>query len=384
LKGFHDPTILFWLSLGILIYVYFGFVIVLFCISKFMNKSVQKKDILPSVSLITCAYNEEKHILRKIENCLELDYPKDRLEIIVVSDGSTDKTNTILKGIDNPIVTTRFMSDRSGKTECQNVAVEMSRNEILFFTDATTIHPPDVLRILLRSLHDPSIGCVTGRGVQNRDDSLISGGLSKRSKYRGYQRRKLSEVNTLFGAHDRMYAIPRRLYSPLRRDLNGGFVVPLQILEKGYRTVDEPEALAHVARRAATMREEFARQSRMVLRGMRGLLYMGRLMNPFKHGFMALSLVSTTLLRWLTPVFLLILFVSNTLLLDSLFYRATLLLQAGFYLLGFTGFLLERKAYRAGSVFHVPLSTCVLLWSTTVGLKRLLAGETGQTWQTMR
>jgi glycosyltransferase involved in cell wall biosynthesis len=378
------PTILFWLSLGILIYVYFGFVVILSFIAKFMKRSVQKKDILPSVSLITCAYNEEKHILRKIENCLELDYPKDRLEIIVVSDGSTDKTSAILKGINNPIVTIHYMSERSGKTECQNVAVGMSRNEILFFTDATTIHPPDTLKILLRSLHDPSIGCVTGRVVQNRDDSLTARGLSKRSKYRVYQRRKLSEVNTLFGAQDCIYAIPRRLYSPLRRDLNGGFVVPLQILEKGYRTAYEPEALAFVDRRAATMGDEFARESRMVLRGMRGLLYMERLTNPFKHGFLALSLISTTLLRWLSPVFLLILFISNTLLLNSLFYRSTFLLQAGFYLMGFTGFLLERKAYRAGSVFHIPFCTCALLWSNTVGLKRLLAGETGQMWQTRR
>src|SRR5689334_20349519 len=112
-------TILFWLSLGILIYIYFGFGFALFFISKFIKKPIQKNDILPSVSLITCAYNEEKHILRKIENCLELDYPKDRLEIIVVSDGSTDNTNNILKGINNPIVTIRYMSDRNGKTECQ-------------------------------------------------------------------------------------------------------------------------------------------------------------------------------------------------------------------------------------------------------------------------
>jgi glycosyltransferase involved in cell wall biosynthesis len=379
------PTILFWLSLGVLIYIYFGFVLVLSFISKFMNKPVQKKDILPSVSLIICAYNEDKHILRKIENCLELDYPKDRLEIIVISDGSTDKTNAILKGINNPIVTTRYMSARSGKTECQNVAVEMSRNEILFFTDATTLHPPNTLKILLRSLHDPSVGCVSGRSVHNRDNSLISGGLSKRGKYLSYRSRKLSEVNTLFGAHDRVYAIPRKLYSPVRRDLNGGFVLPLQLLEMGYRTVSEPEALAFVARRTATMEDEFARQWRMVLGGMRGLLYMGRLMNPFRHGFTALSLVSTTLLRWLSPVFLLILFVSNIFLLDDgLFYRATFFLQAGFYLLGFTAFLLEQKAYRGSSLFHIPLCTCVLLWSTTVALKKLLAGETGQTWETRR
>jgi cellulose synthase/poly-beta-1,6-N-acetylglucosamine synthase-like glycosyltransferase len=350
----------------------------------FRGKPVEKKDILPSVSLITCAYNEEKHIRRKLENCLELDYPKELLEIIVVSDGSTDGTDALLKEMDNPLLKTHYMPERRGKTACQNAALHMAQHDVLFFTDATIMHPPNALKLLLRSLHDPSVGCVTGKPVFNRDEGLTSKGLSKREKYELSLRSKLGEIHTLFGATDCIYAIPRRLYAPVREDLDSGFVGPLQILAKGYRTVYEPEALAFVARPAPTMADEFHRRSRIVLRGMRGLLHMRQLMNPFRYGFQALSLISTRLLRWLTPVFLCLAFVSNTFLLDVPFYRATWLLQVGFYLTAFIAFLLERRGVRLGTLFSIPLYFCILACSAAVGLKRLLAGETGQTWQTRR
>jgi cellulose synthase/poly-beta-1,6-N-acetylglucosamine synthase-like glycosyltransferase len=376
--------VFFWMSLGILVYVYFIFVVILLSTSKFRNKPVRKKEILPSISLIICAYNEEKHIRKKIENCLELDYPKDQMEIIVVSDGSTDCTNAILNDMNHPLIKTHCLPERSGKTACQNVAVDLSSNDVLFFTDATILHPPNALKLLLRSLYDPSVGCVTGKPIFNRDEGLTSKGLSKRETYELYLRSQLSGINSLFGATDCMYAIPRQHYCPVRPDLDSGFVGPLKVLEKGYRTVYEPEALALVARPAPTMNDEFIRRSRIVLRGMRGLLHMRSLMNPFKYGFLALSLISTRLLRWLTPVFLFLLLMSNVFLLGSPFYRFTFLLQVGFYLAAFTAFLLERKGYKLGSIFCIPLYFCILAGSAAVGLKRLLTGETGQTWQTRR
>jgi hypothetical protein len=209
-------------------------------------------------------------------------------------------------------------------------------------------------------------------------------GLTKREKYEFYLRSKLGNVSTLFGAQDCIYVIPRELYRPVRADLDSGFVAPLQLLEKGYRTVYEPDALAFVNRLAPSIKDEFIRRSRICLRGMRGLLYMRRLMNPFKHGFIALSLISARLLRWLTPLFLILLLVSNLFLLSSPFYLLLLTLQAGFYGTATVAFLLAQKGYRLGLPLYVPLYFCVLACSATVGLKRLLAGETGQMWQTRR
>jgi cellulose synthase/poly-beta-1,6-N-acetylglucosamine synthase-like glycosyltransferase len=375
---------LFWFSLGTLAYVFFGFVVLLWIFSKFKAKAVCKGDITPSVSVILSVFNEAKHIERKLANCLAFDYPMDKMEILVVSDGSTDDTDAILANLKTPLVKTYRMPYQHGKTACQNLASAMAKNEVLFFTDATVMHPPDALKLLVRGLCDPSAGCITGKPIFRRDSSPASMGLSKREKYEFYLRSKLGSVSSLFGAQDCIYVIPRVLYHPVRPDLDSGFVAPLQLLEKGYRTVYEPGALAFVDRSAPNIKDEFIRRSRICLRGMRGLIQMRRLMNPFKYGFVALALISARLLRWLSPLFLLLLLVSNLFLLNSPFYLLVFMLQAGFYGMAIVAFVIAQKGYRLRLPLYVPLYFCVLVCSATVGLKRLLAGETGQMWQTRR
>ncbi|MGH7793425.1 MAG: glycosyltransferase [Candidatus Binatia bacterium] len=376
--------LLFWLSLGTLVYVFFGFVLILWVVSSFRHRIIQKRDATPSVSVIVCAFNEEKHIQQKITNCLEFDYPKDRLEIIVISDGSTDDTDKFLERANNPLIKAHRMPKQEGKTECQNCAARMASHDVLFFTDATVMHPPSALKLLVRNLDDATVGCVTGKPVFKRDHGVASLGQRKREKYELYLRSKLGETWTLFGAQDCIYVIPRGLYTPVRADLDSGFVGPLQLLERGYRTVYEPEAVAFVDRPAPNMRDEFARRSRIALRGMRGLIHMRHLMNPFKCGFSAISLISTRFLRWLNPVFLIILFVANLFLLHSLFYMWTFALQLGFYLTAFVAFLFAQRGHRLRLPFYVPVYFCILACAATVGLKRLVCGETGQMWQTRR
>lgn len=376
--------LLFWFSLGILAYIFFGFMALLCTVALLKQRPVRKREITPSVSIVICAFNEEKHIRQKIMNCLELDYPKDRMEIIVVSDGSTDNTDRILAALDEPLVKFVRTPEQQGKTQCQNIAVRMAANEVLFFTDATVMHPPESLRLLVRALADETVGCVTGRPVFKRDQGAASLGQGKREKYEFFLRTKLGEAGTLFGAQDCMYAIPRKLFTDVRSDLDSGFVGPLQLLEKGYRTVYEPEAVAFVDRRPPTVYDEFARRSRIALRGMRGLLHMKQLMNPFRHGFTAIALISTRLLRWLSPIFLLSLFASNLFLLHEPFYRLTLFLQAAFYLTALAAYLMARRGRALAPPLYVPLYFCILACSATVGLKRLLCGDTGQMWQTRR
>jgi glycosyltransferase involved in cell wall biosynthesis len=376
--------IIFWASLGVLIYIFFGFVAVLWLAAFVKQRPVQKQSITPSVSIIICAFNEEKHIQQKIQNCLDLDYPKERVEIIVVSDGSTDGTDQILGDLSDPRVRVHRTATQQGKTACQNAAATIAKHDVLFFTDATVMHPPESLKLLVRSLADPTVGCVTGRPVFKRDQGAASLGQRKRAKYEFFLRAKLGEAGTLFGAQDCMYAIPRRLYMPVRDDLDSGFVGPLQLLEKNYRTIYEPDAVAFIDRRPPTIYDEFARRSRIALRGMRGLLYMKRLMNPLRHGFVAVALISTRLLRWLSPVFLLALFFSNLFLLDALLYQFAFLVQASFYLTALGAYLIARRGRQLVLPLYVPLYFCILACSATVGLKRLLAGDRGQMWQTRR
>jgi cellulose synthase/poly-beta-1,6-N-acetylglucosamine synthase-like glycosyltransferase len=376
--------LLFWLSLGILVYVFFGFVLLLFVVSLFRRKTVREQDLYPSVSVIICAYNEEKHIEGKIFNCLDLDYPTDRIEIVVVSDGSTDNTDRLLATTENREVKTYRAPTQQGKTACQNIAVGMAKNDILFFTDATVRHPPNALKLLLRHLSESTVGCVTGKPVFNRDQGAASMGQTIREKYELHLRNKLGETTSLFGAQDCIYVIPRKLYTPINADLDSGFVAPLKLLESGYRTVYEPRALAFVDRPPPNIRDEFVRRSRIALRGMRGLIYMRQLMNPFRYGFVAISLISTRLLRWLSPVFLIILFLSNLFLLDTAFYCSSFIVQVGFYLTAFIAYLFAQKGHKLGLPFYIPLYFCLMVCSASVGLKRLLSGESGQMWQTRR
>jgi cellulose synthase/poly-beta-1,6-N-acetylglucosamine synthase-like glycosyltransferase len=377
-------TALFWFSLATLVYVFFGFILLLWLYSKIKQRPVRRENITPTVSLILCAFNEAKHMERKLANCLELDYPPDKLEFIVVSDGSTDETDAILARHTTPRLRTFRMPYQHGKSACQNLAAAMAKNQVLFFTDATVMHPPNALKLLVPGLADSSVGCVTGKPIFKRDAGPASKGLSAREKYELYLRSKLGGISTLFGAQDCIYVIPRELYRPVRADLDSGFVAPLQLLENGYRTVYEPEALAFVERPAPGIRDEFIRRSRICLRGMRGLIHMRRLMNPFKYGFVALSLISARLLRWLSPLFLLLLLISNLFLISSPFYLLVIILQAGFYGVAAIAFFVAQKGYRLRLPFYVPLYFCVLICSAAVGLKRLLAGETGQMWQTRR
>jgi len=375
----------FLLSVGALIWVYLGFFLLTLLIAKFVGRRpMHNGKFQPTVTIIVCGYNEEKHILRKYQNCLELEYPKEKVEIILVSDGSTDTTADILTPLSGNATKVLINAERQGKTACQNLALEHAKNEIIFFTDATTLHPPDALRMLVRNLEDPQVGCVTGKPIFKRDEGVTSAGLGKRESYEILFRRKLGEIYTLFGATDCIYVIPRRLYSPIRKDLDSGFVGPLKVLEKGFRTVYEGEAIAYVDRPAPKLQDEFIRRSRIVLRGMRGLLHMKQLMNPLRYGFVALALISSRFLRWLTPIFLLLAFISNIFLIGETTYLVTLLFQIAFYGTGLVTLLIEKGGGKVKGVFSIPLYFCLISSSALVGITRLLLGDTGQMWQTRR
>src|SRR5262249_5302270 len=156
---------------------------------------------------------------RKLENTLLVDYPTDLLEILVVSDGSTDATQHILEEYAPRGIRTIIFDTRLGKTEAQNCAAGVARHPILFFTDATTMHAPDVLRHIVQRFNDPNVGCVSGRAVFKDDGSLTSTGLQLKQRYDMWVRGVQAKVDTLFGATGCVYAVRRDLYVPLRADL---------------------------------------------------------------------------------------------------------------------------------------------------------------------
>lgn len=380
------PLTIFWGSAALLAYVHVVVPLLLRTLAAFLRREPLRGSAsdLPTVSVVIAARNEEKHMRAKIENTLALDYPADRIEVLVTSDASTDGTAAAVRSFVDPRVRLHELPERAGKAQAQNVSAGLARHEILFFTDATTMHPPEALLRLVRGLADPSVGCVTGRVVFRRDAGAVSRGLEHRFAFEMGSRSALGDVYSLLGAQDCIYAMPRAGYLPVRPDLDGGFVGPLLMLEKGLRTRYEPEAVALVDRPPPNLRSEFDRRSRIVLQGLRGTWSVARLLNPLRHARLSWALWSTRLLRWLTPVFLLGALAANLALLDRPFYRWMLALQATFYMLAAVGALLARSGRGAPAFIALPFYFCLLAAAAVAGLARLARGETGQVWTTVR
>jgi hypothetical protein len=337
---------------------------------------------LPGVSVIVAVHNEEAVIRRKLENALDFDYPSDRLEILVVSDGSTDGTDAILAEYATRGVRVIIPGARLGKTAAQNRAVAAARHPILFFTDATTTHAPDVLRRLMPRFNAPDVGCVSGRAVFRSDRSLTSTGLGLKQRYDMWVRSLQARADTLFGATGCVYAVRRDLYVPLRPDLVSDLVEPLKILALGHRTVHEPSAVGLVDRRAPDPKLEFTRRSRMVLQGFRGIFHVRELLDPRHHPFRAIALATQRPLKWLTPLYALGVLAASIALASHPAVRVLLAAQIIFYVAALVAWLLERRGIRTPWPFAVSLYFCVISLAALAGMGRLLCGDIGQTWET--
>jgi len=375
--------VIFWTSVIAIIYTYLGYPLLMTVLNKLGSKPVQKRDYYPKVSLIIAAYNEEKHIEAKIKNSLFLDYPKEKLEIIVASDGSTDDTVSILEKYAQKGIKLINSKKRVGKTSVQNEAAKISKGEILFFSDVAAIHPPDVIKKITRNFADETVGCVTGRVKFTIDEeNLISKGADLRLKYEISLREKQSRYHSLLGATGCIYAIRKTLFEPLRDDLVSDFVEPLIILEKGYRTVYEPGAFALINRKI-DLRREFLRRVRVTQQGLFGLFFMRHLLNPMRFGFLSFSLISHRLLRWWMPLFLVSLFLSNLFLINDKLYLVLLTGQLIFYISGIIG-LLTVKENRTFKFLHPLVYFCMVNLAATVGLYRYSRGWKQIYWETLR
>ncbi len=374
---------LFWISLIIVIYTYFGYPLLMMLLNRIINKPVAKGEGFPKVSFIVSAYNEERYIEGKVKNCLSLDYPRDKLEIIFGSDGSIDSTDLILKKYQALGIKVINFRGRVGKTKVQNEAARIANGEILLFSDTTATHQPDVIKKVVRNFSDKSVGCVTGKVIFISDgNNLIEKGAKLRLRYEVALREKQANVHSLFGATGCIYAVRKELYEPLREDLVSDFVEPLKILEKGHRTVYEPEAVAMINRKVE-LGKEFTRRVRVIQQGLFGLLAMRHLLNPFRFGFLSLSLISHRLLRWIMPIILIALFLSNMLLAGDRTYLFLMIGQVVFYTIGIMGLFFKEQDRRLS--FLSPLVYfCMINLAAAVGLYRFLIGERAIYWETLR
>jgi cellulose synthase/poly-beta-1,6-N-acetylglucosamine synthase-like glycosyltransferase len=375
--------IIFWLILGIIFYAYLGYPLFILFLSLFVNKKVNKGNIEPSVTFLIAAYNEEKNIREKLENTLSLDYPKEKLEIIVASDASEDRTDEIVKEFADQGVILHRVEGRVGKTETQNQTVKIVKGDIIIFSDATTKYKDDAIKKIVRNYNDPSIGAVSGRyEYVNPTGAPVGLGTILFWKYENSVKSRQTRIETVTGCCGCIYSVRKSLYEPLPRDIISDLVEPLKILEKGYRIAFEPEAVAY-EETTETSKEEFGMRVRVISRGMYGLLSMRQLFNPFKYGFVSFQLFSHKVLRWMIPFMLPLLLISNLFLMGQTFYKLSLIIQILFYIGALGGYLLDRMGKKA-KLLAIPLYYCVVNAASIAAFFRTIFGKKAIVWETVR
>jgi len=318
--------ILFWLFAGLLLYAYIGYPLVLFA---FASAAQMVKDIRyiikrgerrtnpdaldwPAVSMIIPAYNEAEVIREKIENCLALDYPRERLEIIVASDGSSDGTAEIVREYADRGITLIDCKERSGKATVLNRTVERAAHDILIMSDANTMYEPRALRHLVKHFTDPRVGAVVGEMILQSISDEHKGEVQY-WRYEVVLKFMENKLGAILGANGGLYAIRRELYTPIPiNTLNDDFLIPLRIREGGYRQVYSPEARATEAT-AKSVKSEAVRKVRIAAGNIQSMVILWRLLNPLR-GWIAFTFWSHKILRWFAPFFMIGAFVLNALL----------------------------------------------------------------------
>jgi len=300
-----------YLASALLLYVFAGYPVILSIFAKlFPRKHFTDNKVLPSVTLIISAHNEEAVIEQKLLNSLALDYPEEILSIIVVSDASTDRTDDIVLSFQNRRVKLIRPEGHHGKTAGLNLAMSGISSQIVVFSDANAIYDAAAVRNLVRHFADAQVGYVVGH-ARYQDVSESSAGKSEGAYWDLEIRLKQweSEFSSVVGGDGAIYAIRSELYEPLQESDINDFINPLQIIAKGYRGIFDPDAWC-TEKPAGAFQREFSRKVRIANRSFNGILRVPEACNPFKVGWFSWQVISHKLLRWFLPMILAVQFVA--------------------------------------------------------------------------
>lgn len=382
---------IYWLALTIfsfsvaaIAYVYAGYPLLVYLVSRIRPRPVVKSPFEPFVTVLITAYNEEKDIAAKLENTLLIDYPKEKTEILVVSDCSNDRTDEIVESFAERGVKLYRQPERLGKTMAQNAAVIRAGGEIILFSDATTMYQTDVLNEMLPSFSDASVGCVAGKLIYV-DDSLSNVGKGAKSywSYETFLKENESRACSLIGASGCLYAVRKAVYQPMYAEACSDFLIATLIYEQGLRTIYEPRAVCtEETNRHAD--KEMRMRVRVISQTFTDLWRNRKMMNPFRSGFFAVELISHKLLRYAVPVFLSLIFISSlALAFSSEIFAAVFALQIVFYAVAFFGWLLERNGKKLG-ILAIPLYFVLANLASLIGFYKFLRGERYARWEPIR
>jgi len=378
---------LFWIGLLLIFYTYIGYGLIIFVLSKLKRQPRTLKDLpnedLPEVTVLIAAYNEEQCIEEKIDNTLNLDYPKDKLSVFFVTDGSTDNTPLIIKKFHAVKLFHEFQ--RKGKIHAVNRVMKDVTTPIVVFSDANTLLNREALRKIVRHYQDSRVGGVAGekRIYKSTEDNASGSGEGFYWKYESFLKRKDAEVYSIVGAAGELFSIRTALYEePAENTIIEDFVMSLRICAKGYRFMYEPDACA-LETASAAIDEEWKRKVRICAGGFQAMIKLKSLLNPFRYGILSFQYISHRVLRWtLAPLFLPVVFFANLwlALTGAPIYMALFAGQIIFYLLAFAGYVLRDKKIKFKG-FFVPYYFAVMNLAVYAGLSRYLQGKQSVVWE---
>ena len=373
---------LFWVGVAICTYVYLVYPIVLFFQTIINNnwKIDYLNETLPKVTIFIPCYNEEAVISNKIENACFLHYPNDLLEIVIASDGSTDRTNEILEDEGKRLPIKVFYNERNeGKNHLINNFVPLTDGQIIVFTDANSIFSKNALINIVRRFKDKSVGCVGGKLEYLTGNSAVAKGEGLYFKYENIIRKLEGIKGKMIGANGAIYAIRRELFEAVPAHVPNDFFHPLTVLKKGYKSVFEENAIAY-EKATENQKEEFKRRSRIVARSISALVEVN-----YRHGWFTgggwFNILSHKVLRWLLFPILVCLWLFNLLLIEQPLYLIFFSIQNLFFIFGILGYLFERKGTNI-KIFYVPYYFLLINLAGFVGLIQWLKGKRIVSWKT--
>jgi cellulose synthase/poly-beta-1,6-N-acetylglucosamine synthase-like glycosyltransferase len=377
--------LLFWICVSVILYVYAGYPLLLALGLLGEKRPIRKGQILPSLSIIVPAHNEERCIRSKLLNLLSQDYPRDKVQILVGNDGSTDRTAEIVAEFMHQGVQSVSSSEAMGKSAIQNSLVSRASGEILVFTDADCFLPTDGLRTMVQSFVDLQVGLVTNcASFLNDGETPTVEGESLYWRYERWLRNEESDRKLLAMASGSLFAMRRSLWGPLEPEVGDDFALPLRVAKAGCRNVLETRVSAETVLSQNQPRSMFRTKMRIVSKDLRGLLRVSECLNPLQVGKVAVGLWSHKLLRWCIPYFLIGLLFSNVLLALSgqLFYQVTLGAQALFYAIAVLGFLLAKRG--SSFPFSVVSSFCLVNLAALFGTLHCCTLHSAGRWKPVR
>jgi len=375
--------IIFLSTIFLCLCTYAFYPLVIWLLDNLFPFKVQKADITPTVSVIIPAHNEQGAIEKKIQNTLALNYPEDRMEILVGSDGSTDQTAQIVRRYSDQRVRFFDYNENRGKTAVQNDLVKSSTGEIIVFTDAASFINPNTLKAAVRNFADNRTGCVAGlmRFTANADNlTTQSQGLYWR--YERNLRELESRLGRLIGVDGPLYAIRRNFYVPLAPNLISDLMSPLLVLEMGKKVVLEPEAVVEEEAKNKPG-EEFKTRRRITARGLVGLSRYGRMLNPFRYPGLASQIFFHKVLRWFVGPLVAVNLLVCLALSHHWFFQVVLVSYAAFFVASGLGWILDRLGLKVKLLIAPYYFTLVNL-AATLGIIDFLRQKQAVTWQPVR